>query len=90
MSRILASLGAMVALAAPAALAQSVDQDMNHDEGGGGCVYDRQVYPQSAQLCQDGILMRCDAGGWDQIGACSGGSEPAPNASGGDEDESDD
>ncbi len=36
MSRMLASLGALLALTAPAAFARSVDQDMNHDEGGGG------------------------------------------------------
>jgi hypothetical protein len=43
MSRMLASLGSLLVLTAPAAFAQSGDQDMNHAEGGGGCVYDRQL-----------------------------------------------
>jgi hypothetical protein len=85
----LASLGALSLLAASPALAQNAEQDMNHDEGGGGCVYNRQVYPQGAELCQDGALMRCDMGSWDEEGACNGGPGQAPISEGGDESESD-
>lgn len=88
--RSLARVAALALLAAAPAFAQEIDQDMNHDEGGGGCVYDRQVYAQGAELCQDGTLLRCDEGSWDAVGACTGGPGRAPISGGGDAVESDD
>lgn len=92
--RILASLGASILLAASRApaqdIAQNIKQDMNHDEGGGGCVYNREVYSQGAEICQAGALMRCDEGSWDELGACSGDIGQEPNSEGGDETASDD
>ena len=88
--RSLACVAALALLAAPPALAQAIDQDMNHDEGGGGCVYDRQVYAQGAELCQDGTLLRCDEGSWDAVGACRGGVGQQPISGGGDAPESED
>lgn len=70
-----------VFVAAPT-FAQEIDEDMDHDES--GCVYDRQVYPNGAEICQDGARMRCDAGAWDEIGACEGGAPQAPVSGGGD------
>ncbi len=90
LARILARLGALILLSAAPALAQNIDQEMNHDEGGGGCVDNRQVYPQGAEVCQADALMRCDAGSCDEVGACNGGPEPAPISGGGDETDSDD
>ena len=83
--RTLAVLGLLALLAAPAALAQDSEPGMNHDEGGGGCVYDRQVYPQGAEICQGGARMRCDEGAWGEVGSCRGGPERAPVSEGGDE-----
>ena len=88
--RSLVRIAALALLAAPSALAQDIDQDMNHDEGGGGCVNNRQVYAQGAELCQAGSLLRCDEGSWDAVGDCSGGAEQAPISGGGDAVESED
>lgn len=88
MARRLARLVALAWLAAAPAAAQEIDEDMDHAEG--GCVYDRRVYPQNAELCQDGALMRCDAGSWDEIGACEGGVGRAPISDGGDTTDADD
>ena len=88
MLRPLACLVAFAVLAAAPALAQEIDQDMDHDQR--GCVYDRQIYPQGAEICQDGARMRCDAGAWDEIGMCEGGAPDAPISGGGDADASDD
>ena len=85
MFRILASLGALILLAGPPALAQDVDQDMSQDEGGGGCVYNRQVHSQGAEVCQDGTLVRCDEGSWGEVAACRAGPVQAPISGGGDE-----
>jgi hypothetical protein len=82
MFRILASLGTLTLLATPSAFAQDI--------GDGGCVYDRQIYPEGAELCQDGTLKRCQEGSWDDIGICKAEPARAPNPEGGDEVESED
>jgi len=84
----LAALAVLAALVAAPALAQEIDEDMDHGES--GCVYDRQVYPHGAEICQDGARMQCDAGAWDEIGACQGGAPPTPVSGGGDAVDADD
>jgi hypothetical protein len=84
----LAVVACLCVIAAAPAPAQQIDQDMDHDQS--GCVYDRQVYPDGAERCQDGARMRCDAGAWDEIGACVGGAPQAPIPGGGDAVDADD
>ncbi len=54
------------------------------DEAGGGCVYNREVYPEGAELCQDGTLKRCEEGAWADIGLCEDPERAPPRSEGGD------
>ena len=74
---VLASL-ALIGLGAGAAFAQDIDDDE------GGCVYNRVVYPEGSELCQDGTLQRCDDGAWSPIGDCRKQPDQEPEGSGGD------
>lgn len=76
-------LAALAFFAASSAFGQNID-DMDDDEGGGGCVSNRQVYAEGAELCQEGTLARCNAGAWDAIGVCRREPGPAPVSQGGD------
>ncbi len=54
------------------------------DEAGDGCVYNRDVYPEGAELCQGGTLTRCEEGAWADIGLCDDPERPPPRSEGGD------
>jgi len=54
-------------------------------EDEGGCVYNRTVYPERGELCQTGILKRCENGAWADIGFCKKKPMPEPISGGGDE-----
>jgi hypothetical protein len=84
MQRGLATFGTLALLAATSAFAQNVDQDMDDDGQAGGCVSNRQVYAEGAELCQEGTLVRCNAGAWGAIGVCQEKPGPAPVSQGGD------
>ena len=48
------------------------------------CSYNRVEYPEGAELCQNGNLVRCEDGAWSDIGDCQGDSAEDPNSDGGD------
>ena len=50
----------------------------------GGCVYNRQIYPEGYEMCQAGTQKRCDEGAWEDIGFCDGDEDPPPRSGGGD------
>lgn len=82
--RALAILGALSLLAATSVFAQNVDQDMDDDAEENGCVSNRQIYPEGAELCQEGTSVRCQAGAWGAIGVCKERPGQAPVSQGGD------
>jgi hypothetical protein len=67
---------AVIVLFAAPARAQAPDE--------GGCVYDRQIYPEGYEMCQGGELKRCDQGAWSDIGMCASEGMPPPRSEGGD------
>ena len=81
-ARALASLAALGLCVASAAFGQSID-DMDEDGAEGGCVSNRQVYAEDAELCQDGTLMRCSSGSWGAIGNCKDRPGQQPISQGG-------
>ena len=83
MTRIELLLAAAVLLgaAAPAA-AQNIYDDR--------CTYNRESYPEGAQMCQSGQLMRCEDGAWTPMGDCPNEPMPSPNPGGGDTDAEED
>jgi hypothetical protein len=85
MRGLLLSIGSLILLVAGAAFAQD-PLDSESD----GCVYNRVVYPEGAQLCQSGNLVRCEDGAWSDEGDCPNEAPPAPNSEGGDVEEGDD
>lgn len=44
---------------------------------GGGCVFNRRIYPEGFEMCQSGTRVRCEEGSWADIGMCDG-DEPMP------------
>ena len=58
------------------------------EEDEGDCVYNRQVYSEGSELCENGMLKRCEDGAWSDIGRCNSEATEAPISGGGDEDES--
>jgi hypothetical protein len=71
-----AILGASVVLGGSAALAQ--------DEEEGGCVFDREVFPEGYEMCQGGSRKRCEDGAWADVGDCPREAMPPPRSGGGD------
>jgi hypothetical protein len=59
-------------LVAPAAVAQSE-----------GCVFDRRIYPEGAEICRAGVLQRCEEGAWGDVGGCEDDAAAPPPAPGG-------
>lgn len=54
-------------------------------DDGGGCVYDRRIYPEGAQMCQGSDLVQCNDGAWEDIGDCDDETPgPPPISEGGD------
>ncbi len=53
-------------------------------EDDGGCVFDSRIYPEGYEMCQWGILKRCEEGAWSDLGMCDEGKEQDPVASGDD------
>lgn len=53
-------------------------------EDEGGCFYNRTIYPEGAEMCQSGQLMRCEEGAWGTIGLCKKEPMPQPVSDGGD------
>jgi len=49
-----------------------------------GCVYDRTIYPEGSEVCQNGTKKRCESGAWGNIGMCEDEAPPPPYSSGGD------
>jgi hypothetical protein len=58
------------------------------DDDDESCVHNRQVYPEGYELCENGMLKRCEDGAWSDIGRCEGDDTDAPRSGGGDEEES--
>ena len=58
------------------------------DEDDGACVHDRREYPEGSELCENGMLRRCEDGAWSDIGRCDRDATEAPRDGGGDEPES--
>jgi hypothetical protein len=69
--------GTLLMLWASPTLAQDLDD--------GGCVHNRQVYPDGYELCENGMLKRCDEGAWADIGRCDREATEAPRSEGGDD-----
>jgi hypothetical protein len=63
MARSLPMLGALLVLGASPALA-----DIEDDQG--SCVHERQIYPEGSEICENGMLKRCEDGDWSDIGRC--------------------
>lgn len=82
-----ASLAFALSLLGAAALAPPARAQGEDD--GGGCVYEREVYPEGATLCQAGTQKRCEDGAWADVGDCPGGVAPEPPSGGGDAPEPD-
>lgn len=85
MSRSILSLVGLLLIAAPTAFAQGVD-----DMGPQSCFHERQLYPNGAELCLNGALMRCEDGSWDDMGECQAQAPAPPDSQGGDEVEPED
>jgi len=78
-------IGSLASLAVAAALlgfaASAAAQD-----GEDGCVYNRQIYPEGTDMCQNGDLVRCEDGAWSDEGDCPEQPMPPPDTGGGDVD----
>jgi hypothetical protein len=55
------------------------------EEDDGGCVHNRKVHPEGYELCENGMLRRCEEGAWSDIGRCDREATEAPRSGGGDE-----
>jgi hypothetical protein len=54
-------------------------------DDGGGCVYDRRVYPEGAEMCQGSERVQCNEGAWEDVGDCDVEQPgPEPISEGGD------
>ena len=58
------------------------------EEDDGACVHDHQEYSEGSELCENGMLRRCEDGAWSDIGRCDRDAAEAPRSGGGDESES--
>jgi hypothetical protein len=49
-----------------------------------GCVYNRQIYVQGDEVCQNDTRKRCENGAWVDVGHCKDRPLQQPRADGGD------
>jgi hypothetical protein len=77
MTRHLLWTGALLLFCASPALADIEDESDR-------CSYNRVEYPEGAELCQNGNLVRCEDGAWSDIGDCPDQAPDDPNSEGGD------
>jgi hypothetical protein len=58
------------------------------EEDDGACVHNRREYSEGYELCENGMLKRCEEGAWSDIGRCDRDATEMPRSGGGDEPES--
>lgn len=49
-----------------------------------GCVYNREIYPEDTEMCQNGNYVRCEDGAWSDEGDCPDEAPAPPVTQGGD------
>ena len=60
------AFAALLALGAARADAQDPEDPLDVE----GCVYERQLYPEDTEMCQNGTYVRCVDKAWSVEGAC--------------------
>jgi len=58
------------------------------EEDDEACVHNRREYSEGSELCENGMLKRCEDGAWSDIGRCDREITETPRSGGGDGDES--